>query len=65
MQNTLGSGGHLAVSLKEIFSIVGRDWGLGCKHASAIFIMWTTPSTAPRAEHLRFGPGLNQNKQPK
>ena len=31
VQNALGSGGHLAVSSKEIFSIVGRDWGLGCK----------------------------------
>jgi hypothetical protein len=47
VQNALGSGGHLVVSSKEIFSIVGRDWGLGCKHASAIFIMWTTPSAAP------------------
>ena len=46
VQNALGSGGHLAVSSKEIFSIVGRDWGLGCKHASAIFIMWTMPSAA-------------------
>jgi len=47
VQNALGSGGHLVVSSKEIFSIAGRDWGLGCKHASAIFIMWTTPSAAP------------------
>jgi hypothetical protein len=47
VQNAFGSGGHLVVSSKEIFSIVGRDWGLGCKHASAIFIMWTTPSAAP------------------
>jgi hypothetical protein len=47
VQNALDSGGHLDVSSKEIFSIVGRDWGLGCKHASAIFIMWTTPSAAP------------------
>ena len=46
VQNALGSGGHLVVSSKEIFSIVGRDWGLGCKHASAIFIMCTTPSAA-------------------
>ena len=42
MENAFHNGGHCVESALSICCIVGRDWGLTCKHANANLIASAT-----------------------
>ena len=42
MENGFDNGGHCIESARATCCIVGRDWGLTCKHSNANFVAITT-----------------------